>query len=39
MASLTMRAGLQTTAGDGFDALRAPDQSPRQQQAPALEHG
>ena len=27
-----MRAGLQTSAGDGFDALPAPDQSPRQQQ-------
>jgi hypothetical protein len=34
-----MRAGLQTSAGDGFDALPAPDQSPRQQQMPALDHG
>jgi hypothetical protein len=34
-----MRAGLQTSAGDGCDALPAPDQSPRQQQTPTLDHG
>jgi len=39
MASLTMRAGLQTSADDGFDALPAPDQSPRHQQTRALGHG
>jgi hypothetical protein len=39
MASLTMRAGLQTSAGDWFDALPAPDQSPRQQQTPPLDRG
>jgi ATP-dependent exoDNAse (exonuclease V) alpha subunit len=38
-AARTMRAGLQTSAGDGFDALPALDQSPRQQQTPALDHG
>lgn len=36
-AARTMRAGLQTSAGDGFDALPALDQSPRQQQTPAIE--
>src|SRR3546814_7672914 len=38
-AARTMRAGLQTSTGDGFDALPALDHSPRQQQTPALDHG
>src|SRR3546814_10449010 len=38
-AARTMRAGLQTSAGDGFDALPALDQSPRREQTPALDHG
>lgn len=38
-AARAMRSGLQTSAGDGFDGLPAIDQSPRQQQAPALDHG
>src|SRR3546814_8184513 len=38
-AARTMRAGLQTSTGDGFDALPAPDHSTRQQQTPALDHG
>ena len=38
-AARTMRAGLQTNVGHGFDALPALDQSPRQQQTPALDHG
>jgi hypothetical protein len=29
---------VQTSAGDGFDALPALDQAPRQQQTPALDH-
>lgn len=29
-----MRAGLQTSAGDGFDALPAPDQSPGSSRRP-----
>src|SRR3546814_17117446 len=35
----TMLAGLQTSTGDGVDALPALDHSPRQQQTPALDHG
>jgi hypothetical protein len=36
-AARTMRAGLQTSTGDEFDALPALDQSPRQQQTPGIE--
>src|SRR3546814_12255664 len=34
-AARTMRAGLQTSSGDGFDSLPALDQSPRRGQKPA----
>ena len=36
-AARAMRAGLQTSAGDGFDGLPALDQSPRREQMPAIE--
>jgi len=36
-AARTMRAGLQTSTGDGFDALPALEQSPRGQQTPGIE--
>lgn len=38
-AARTMRAGLHAGSGDGFEAVPALDQSPRQQQTPALDHG
>jgi hypothetical protein len=37
-AARAMRSGLHVSSGDGFDALPALDQSPRQQM-PALDHG
>jgi len=36
-AARTMRSGLQTSTGDGFDALPALDQSPRREQTPGIE--
>jgi ATP-dependent exoDNAse (exonuclease V) alpha subunit len=36
-AARTMRAGLQTSTGDGFEGLPALDQSPRREQAPGIE--
>ena len=36
-AARTMRAGLQTSTGDGFDALPALDHSPRREQTPGIE--
>lgn len=33
----TMRAGLQTNAGDGFAAVPGLDHSPRQKQVPGIE--
>lgn len=36
-AARTMRAGLQTSTGDGFEAVPALDQSPRRGQGPAIE--
>jgi hypothetical protein len=36
-AARTMRAGLQTSTGDGFEAVPALDQSPRREQAPGIE--
>ena len=32
-----MRSGLQTNAGDGFEAVPALDQSPQREQMPAIE--
>ena len=36
-AARTMRSGLQTSTGDGFDALPALDHSPRREQTPGIE--
>jgi len=36
-AARAMRSGLQTSAGDGFEAVPALDQSPRRDQMPAME--
>lgn len=36
-AARTMRAGLQTSTGDGFEALPAFDQLPRREQTPGIE--
>jgi hypothetical protein len=38
-AARTMRAGLQTSTGDGFDVLPALDQSPRREQTSGIEMG
>lgn len=38
-AARTMRAGLQTSTGDGFEAVPALDQSPRYGQGPVIEQG
>src|SRR3546814_5770395 len=36
-AARTMRAGLQTSTGDGFEAVPALDHSPRREQTPGIE--
>src|SRR3546814_10842094 len=36
-AARTMRAGLQTSTGDGFEAVPALDHSPRSEQTPGIE--
>lgn len=38
-AARAMRSGLQTSAGDGFEAVPALDQAHRREQTPALDHG